>query len=1386
MSSEQCDGSHPYQGYEFQILATVWVALELIFRRRSAISIVVEPASGEDIAAELNVEPEEAASVLQVSGSHEHLEIQVKLHQSGHWTPSEFTKVVQGKSEKSGTRGPEKRIRPIGLLRTSPTTRFILLTNAQVAGELRPYIIEEFGELSTSSTIPGEPDAADRIEVSPRIGIFQQREDQRLVLEIDQILSREGHLPSSRCESCLSALKEAVRVRLLGLSKSIWTHEEIVASIQKAGGFPELKKSHLVKPSNYDQILQQISEKYRLILCGPPGTGKTFLAEYIADIHRLEKDPFEVVIVEGVSDIKKRLKENQKFLFFLNDPWGHYKLKEDADRWTSELPKLLQKASTHKRFIITSRIGIKTQAIGNHEDSELSSAEILLTQDHYDHARLIEILETEMENSKPWQQDLVKRHHSVIVDKLNVPYSLVVFAKKLSETPSEKVADTEGLISQSIIEAIGSNLGREIVAMGQDTVASAVVLWALMMSDPYINDGYADTARRIIRNAGYQSPIDPRRLFRWLLDAKWIQPKSGGFTAHPTVLEGLESLIDREPAVAEEVLLALLTGLVLKEKTDVSHRIVKQLKGRSLPIPKVVHDAINLYLLDRLEIATGHQFNEAFRDIGQWSTGDDPVSTLVRVLSKTTKKRYVSGGYEWPRPELSNSQIDSIASSEIARECASKFVQEILPSGFTGDAYRASDLVSFFYSLEWDMSEDFLIAAEDALERGNPDVEVLIEGALSTGRPIFSERLLNAALRALDEANEWLEGFDAEYRKADQAEIDAEYANHVIEQPSERFYPINVALNAIVSSRRKVEGYTWLVGYPRVLDLLKSWVESVDETTSADEIGVILRVCPASDRRLAWKAIQRTCLFEFVSEIVQGIEVSPSEHVRGCLEILTNLLTLDQWKEYVLPAIRSLSFVRRGIIWMAAKDLNERNIEDASKIVDLIGSTLQPAEALCLSLCNSVSDEDTDFSSELDEDVKLLLRELADNAPDHLSALAVFVLARVNETFSSYLSALLKCEDAKIRVNALMLAASLPNGGGKSLLYAGLSDQDYRCRRAAMWLISAIAAEEDKVLIMDRASDLSAPVREACARIIGYYGWVEAQSLLIKLLNDDRDASQDHLFRFHIPNYHVARSAALSLAKLEELSPSSIEFIIEFIRKRDPNKDDLIAHYHLLDALARQYGHRVLLFLESFLDDLWHMPGTKSEGFPLRYAAAWGIFQQLIEDGLLTEVVPMDRIFKGAVHTDSRLAGPCLLCLGLIGERAQHKILQALQAEAMTSERTLLILGALPDGCHYIRDRLIEFIGPSHPALMVFEVANNNPSIGEEDWKNFLGENVNATNWLDSIKSLDDVNTTLQFLLNISFQEPICRHFTNLEDLRKNELSESIPIMTTRSMFGGE
>ena len=169
------NGISAYKGYEYQILATVWIALDLIFQRKFCEKIVVEPASGEDIAAELNVEPEKANSIVDVCSDKFPLEIQIKLRNSGHWTTSKFCEVLQGKTQIKGTRGPEKRKRPLDILSSSPTSKYILLTNAQTHSDLHPFVISSVGEKSKATKIPNAPEALDSQSIAQRIGNLSQR-----------------------------------------------------------------------------------------------------------------------------------------------------------------------------------------------------------------------------------------------------------------------------------------------------------------------------------------------------------------------------------------------------------------------------------------------------------------------------------------------------------------------------------------------------------------------------------------------------------------------------------------------------------------------------------------------------------------------------------------------------------------------------------------------------------------------------------------------------------------------------------------------------------------------------------------------------------------------------------------------------------------------------------------------------------------------------------------------------------------------------------------------------------------------------------------------------------------------------------------------------------
>ena len=67
MTTDDSDGVTSYQGYEYQILATVWLSLELLFHRKDCPLLVVEPASGEDVAANLDVPAEAAVSKVMLA-----------------------------------------------------------------------------------------------------------------------------------------------------------------------------------------------------------------------------------------------------------------------------------------------------------------------------------------------------------------------------------------------------------------------------------------------------------------------------------------------------------------------------------------------------------------------------------------------------------------------------------------------------------------------------------------------------------------------------------------------------------------------------------------------------------------------------------------------------------------------------------------------------------------------------------------------------------------------------------------------------------------------------------------------------------------------------------------------------------------------------------------------------------------------------------------------------------------------------------------------------------------------------------------------------------------------------------------------------------------------
>jgi len=121
-------GNPSYAGYEYQITATVWVALDLMLAKDVTDQLVVEPRSHEDI--EAAVRDSTAALLgLEASLSGYDLVIQVKSRSTAPWSTTAVADVLLGKpTDGAVNSGPGPRTRPLEMLMASPSQRNRLST----------------------------------------------------------------------------------------------------------------------------------------------------------------------------------------------------------------------------------------------------------------------------------------------------------------------------------------------------------------------------------------------------------------------------------------------------------------------------------------------------------------------------------------------------------------------------------------------------------------------------------------------------------------------------------------------------------------------------------------------------------------------------------------------------------------------------------------------------------------------------------------------------------------------------------------------------------------------------------------------------------------------------------------------------------------------------------------------------------------------------------------------------------------------------------------------------------------------------------------------------------------------------------------------------------
>jgi DNA polymerase III delta prime subunit len=1372
-------GTAPYQGYEYQIYVTVWLALKLIIESQHSNSIFIEPLTGEDVSVNLSDATDLASSNIGFSLGGMHLEVQIKRKTTGAWSVSEVAKMVRG--EDLDPYSSAKRKWPIVSLVERSDYRYVLITNTTVMKSLRPYILEDMLELSNAQSLLPSFSKGMSLQqsdlIAQRIGILEHQDMTVLNYKIRELLHSKAYVPQGHITECFKELVSQVRERLLGIHSQEWSRNEIEAVIRNYEGLPNKPEQvvNFIPPSSYPDMIQALEQKNALLLSGPPGVGKTIAANNLEYMHKTMDPPFTIVTEKKTpTEIGKLLQSPGRYLFYLSDPWGQSKLEEDAAKWTSELPKLLNLASEDKRFLITTRTAIQEEAKAA-EHFQFTSITMTLLAQHYQKDERLKMLWLHAGIVNSFQKDFLNVHQHRIVKSLLVPMSISEFAHRLkrSDMKKEKVSLKE-MLEQSNVDTISRTVQQELSGLEWEVKSEVIVLWSLFSINRSPSEKMLKEFVAAVEQSDSTIKLHIRKLTNWMVHAQWLKKEGFLYTAHPTVIKGLELIVANEPDLTVQVTSALLKG-VFNVNRQLTFELLKCFNGRVEDVPDKVLEGINTYLRMALLEAHDEMFVDALRDLVSWSTDDkDPIALLSRTIFRSDRGGSM-GFKRWEMPSLSTEVIQLISASEGARSVMSKFISYLLPQ--TNVIYGDS-LLSFLELLGWGMADSFLRGVPSLITESSFNHKLIIAGALSGSHPPYEE-ILSHALTELRAAEHWHRNYKELQRKAEQAELDASYASHVYEQPSDRFSPITSVIKEVLQIRRQREGYEWIVQHAYVMDLLEEWAEVVEEEASDQELIAMLGVCRTHNRTDVFRVIIKQRRNNLVPILIDYLVTNENRKIYDCIDALVTLCDEEQWQEVAVEIKKTMDFALRTILVFDCWKKSAGD-ERESRFLGLFEAEEAVAVALCLAIHN---DDEDKLPYQISEFPLALLNELAECKADKLALCATYVLYSYGEDVHPFLTRLAKSDYSLVRENVIMLLSNKDSQDNRKMIIQFLQDSDYRCRRSALRALVPPCSLEEKISLLAMATDRSAPVRYELAIILKKVLWEEGITTLISLLSDTRNFSEGY---GGFEEYKVARAAVQALMAYPILPKSQMNEILDYAANGMSVHQDIELRYHLTNLVSQFSHENVPEILRNCLENYVEMTGYKGEGFPIRYAGAWGYVHQIIELNYNPDEADIIALSEGALHHDYRLAGPCLIALGYVSIRFRSYVRMLLQKQ-LDEDRFFLLYAsaALSNNQAALDDLIEEFkVNRDTPGLIFVKWWSSHQTLSSEEWNSFyIRDTINP--WIEKIQKMGGIGLSICYLIYKMCGDVINDTFV-VQDARKNDLEKIIPIMNLRTMAGGE
>lgn len=865
-------GSHAMTGYEYQIDVSVWLALDLVLSSEFAKEVVLEPATEEDIEADLaEVEPGRVVTTAKVDQYR--LIVQAKLRSGDAWSVAEVKRLLE-----HGTNRPSAASRLVDL-----QNRYLLVTSAGVNGVARGLQVRSAGLWPKAADTATSIKAALPAGSAGRVAIVGNQDSERLERDIKALLSEKLRVPNARLEECRRKLRDEARARMAGAGGGRWTRVELEEVIRAHDGYiassPELE--HYIKPTNWAEIKAAMLERNAALIIGQSGTGKTMATLKLYDELRKEIPGLTRVPIKFGPDQIRVDKTPPPVLYDIEDPWGRYDFDPRSRPWNDQLAQHFAHARPDRLMVATSRLDV---AISSGALKTVKRWEVSLEAEHYGVLERQRLYQTRISDLPRNVQMLAKESQSVVLAELATPLEIQKFFDALATPADREKRSDHQLISDAIQRAHQDSIERTVVDQVEERndVRAAAVLWGLLKANDKLSlqllrqiDGALADA-----NDAFEKGSVP--LVNFFVAARNLRQSEGTVSYyHPRVEAGIEQALNRAETVTIKSLRLLIETLSSPDGPDeawgvaASARLLYALDRTPKLRPKLSADVqarIDTWLIDAV-CKGGKEFERNLRLAASVGSSASNVSEVARFLLHQPERSFL-GFMSWCEPEHPESWYERMRADELVRVVVETFIRDLLPN--SRNDIRAN-FVPAIERLAPGLTPAFLDAASTAVHFGY----ISSDEAISAG----ALRDLKGFEAIVDLAVTELTPSQAEQQRAAEftlgyknKEFNEDYAQHYAEDDSG--WTAGEFLAAYVDKIRATLGWQHLLEHRHRDQLLPTWLKRLDGDIppSVDELKGIYGVTRhrAGEDSL-WFVLTKHWVPEFEQDLVDLVFAGHSD-----------------------------------------------------------------------------------------------------------------------------------------------------------------------------------------------------------------------------------------------------------------------------------------------------------------------------------------------------------------------------------------------------------------------------------------------------------------------------------------------------------------------------